>query len=175
MTDQPDIDESVLEEGSYYLSQIGLTDTQIASRLETTPENVRRLVESYRRRLQSGKATASDFDRTFWEGVKREAEGDVKVTFVSEKGFHHAWRSELSKLDGPALMSILEASTDFLNSDPNQKFLDFPAPKGYDPLVLDREVRKAIGVVTELLERVWREQKKEEDRTANREPKLKKG
>jgi hypothetical protein len=161
---QLDIDESVLEEGSYYLSQLGLTYAQIAAHFETTPADIRKLVGSYRRQLKSGKVVADEFDRAFWEGVKKEAEGDVKVTFVSEKGFHHAWRSELVKLDGHALMSMLEASKDFLNSDPNQKFLDYPAPKGYDPLALDREVRKAVGVISELLEGLWREHKAEEER-----------
>jgi len=160
---QSDIDDSVLEEGSYYLAQLGLTYDQIAARFETTPALVRKLVSSYKKRLKSGEVVADDFDRAFWDGVRKEAEGDVKVTFVSEKGFHHSWKSELSKLDGPALMSILEASKDFLNSDPNQNFLDFPAPKGYDPLALDREVRSAVAVVTELLDRLWKEQTSQKD------------
>ncbi|HYC12467.1 MAG TPA: hypothetical protein VEC02_07435 [Nitrososphaerales archaeon] len=159
-----EIDESVLEEGCYYLSSLGLTTQQIAAHFETTPTIVRKLVSSYKIRLKSGEVVADDFDRAFWEGVRREAEGDIKVTFVSEKGFHHAWRSELGKLDGPALMSILEASKDFLNSDPNQKFLDYPAPKGYDPLALDREVRNAVVVVNEALERLWRGQRTREER-----------
>jgi hypothetical protein len=164
LSHQPEIDESVLEEGCYYLSQLGLSYVQIAGHFETTPAAVRRLVGSYRRQLKSGKVAVDEFDRAFWEGVKKEAEGDVKLTFVSEKGFHHAWRSELTKLDGPALMSMLEASKDFLSSDPNQKFLDYPAPKGYDPLALDREVRKAVGVIGEILDAVWREHKAGEER-----------
>jgi len=168
MGQQPEIDESVLEEGSYYLSQLGLTYSQIATQFETTPARVREFVSSYKRQLKSGKVVADEFDRAFWEGVKKEAEGDVKVTFVSEKGFHHAWKSELIKLDGPALMSMLEASKDFLSSDPNQKFLDYPAPKGYDPLALDREVRKAVGVIGEILDEVWRQHKAEEERRRKR-------
>jgi len=152
----PEVDESVLEEGCYYLSQLGLDRDQIAERLETSPALVERLTKSYSKKLRTGRASASDFDRSFWEGVKKEAEGDVKVTFVSERGFHHAWKSELGRLDGTALMSILESSKDFLNSDPNRRFLDYPAPKGYDPLALDREVTKAVQVVTEILEEIWR-------------------
>jgi len=100
-----------------------------------------------------------DFDRTFWKEVRAEAEGDTKVTFVSEKGFHHAWRSDLKKLDGPSLMTIYESSKAFLDMDPNQRFLDYPAPKGYDPLALQREVKRAMGIVSSILEEKWEKEK----------------
>jgi len=166
--EHPDMDESVLEEGFYHLSQLGLTHAEIAAHFQTTPALVGRLISSYKRKLKSGEVVADDLDRAFWEGVKKEAEGDVKVTSLSEKGFHHAWRSELMKLDGRALMSILEASKDFLNSDPNRRFLDFPAPKGYDPLALDREVAKAVAVVTDILEGIWRKGNPEDGRRRKR-------
>ncbi len=153
---QPDdVSEEVLEEGCYHLSKLGLTFEQISKHFETSPERVAQLVKSYGSKLKSGKASAGDFDRAFWEDVKKEAEGDVKLTFLSEKGFHHAWKSGLEKLDGPALMSIYESSKDFLSADPNQKFLDYPPPKGFDPLAMDRELRKAIGVIGELLAEKW--------------------
>ncbi len=154
----PEVSEEILEEGCYYLSQLGLPDSQIALHFETSPEAVKRLVKSYSAKLKSGEVTAGDFDKVFWEDVKKEAEGDVKVTFVSDKGFHHSWKSELQRLDGRALMSVYEASKDFLSTDPNQKFLDYPAPKGYDPLAMDREVRKAVAVIGELLEQKWKEE-----------------
>ena len=144
--------------------KLGLTDSQVASHLETTPVKVTRLGRSYASKLRKGTVVPSEFDQAFWEGVKREAEGDMKLTFISEKGFHHAWMSELKKLDGPALMSIYEASKDFLGSDPNRKFLDFPTPKGYDPLALDREVRKAIEVIGGLLDEKWRAENRPEGR-----------
>jgi len=152
----PDISEEVLEEGCYYLSQLGLTNAQIAAHFETSPAMVARLAKSYSSKLKTGKVAAAEVDRAFWEDVKKEAEGDIKLTFVSDKGFHHAWKSELRKLDGRALMSIFEASKDFISSDPNQKFLDFPPPKGYDPLAMDREVKKAVTVVGELLAEKWK-------------------
>jgi hypothetical protein len=154
----PEVSEEILEEGCYYLAQLGLTDRKIGEHFETSSGHVRRLVESYSEKLKSGEVTAGDFDRAFWEDVKKEAEGDIKLTFVSEKGFHHSWKSELQRLDGRVLMSIYEASRDFLSSDPNQKFLDYPAPKGYDPLAMDREIRKAVAVSGELLEQRWKEE-----------------
>lgn len=151
-----EVSEEILEEGCYHLSRLGLTFEQISAHFETSPERVAGFVKSYESKLNSGKVTAGDVDRAFWEDVKKEAEGDVKLTFLSDKGFHHAWKSELRKLDGTALMSIYEASRDFLSADPNQKFLDYPPPKGYDPLAMDRELRKAVGVIGELLNEKWK-------------------
>jgi hypothetical protein len=154
----PEVDEEVLEEGCYYLSRLGLTSDQLAAQFEISPHKVNSLIKSYETKLKSGKVAAGDFDRVFWEDVKKEAEGDLKLTFLSDKGFHHAWKSELTKLDGPALMSIYEASKDFLSADPNEKFLDYPPPKGYDPLAMDRELKKAVGVIGELLADKWKQE-----------------
>ena len=165
-SDDAEVDEEVLEEGCYYLSRLGLTTEQLESHFGLPPAKAQKLAKSYEAKIKSGKVTPGDFDRVFWEDVKKEAEGDVKLTFLSEKGFHHGWKSELEKLDGPALMSIYESSKDFLNADPNQKFLDFPPPKGYDPLAMDREIRRAVGVVQELLESRWGPEKSSGSRKA---------
>jgi hypothetical protein len=158
-TPDPDISDEVLEEGCYYLSEMGLPIAQIAAHFETTPGRVKRLLEDYSLKLKKGEVVPGDVDRAFWEDVKKEAEGDVKLTFMSDKGFHHAWKSELARLEGPALMTIYERTKDFLGADPNQKFLDFPPPKGYDPLAMDRELRKAVSVVGDLLEEKWKSEK----------------
>ncbi|MDG6909445.1 MAG: hypothetical protein JRN57_00940 [Nitrososphaerota archaeon] len=152
-----EVSEEILEEGCYYLSRLGLTPEDIARHFETTPARASALARAYGSKLKSGEAVEGDFDRVFWEDVKKEAEGDVKLTFLSEKGFHHAWKSELQRLDGPALMSIFESSKDFLSADPNQKFLDYPPPKGYDPLAMDRELRKAVETIGGLLAEKWKE------------------
>jgi hypothetical protein len=154
-----EVSEEIMEEGCYHLSRLGLTNEQLASHFETSPAKVAAMIRSYGSKLKRGEVTPGEFDRVFWEDVKKEAEGDVKLTFLSDKGFHHAWRSELEKLDGPALMSIYEASKDFLGADPNQKFLDYPPPKGYDPLAMDREMKKAVGVIGELLAEKWQKEK----------------
>ncbi len=155
--DPEGVSEEVLEEGCFYLIDLGLTAESVAAHFEITPARASALAKSYGAKLKSGRAARGDFDKVFWEDVKKEAEGDVKLTFLSEKGFHHAWKSELQKLDGPALMSIYESSKDFLGADPNQKFLDFPPPKGYDPLAMDREMRKAVEIIGELLAEKWKE------------------
>lgn len=164
-----EVSDEILEEGCYHLSSMGLSTEQLARHFEVTPAKVKSLVKSYESKLRSGEVVQGDFDRAFWEDVKKEAEGDVKLTFLSDKGFHHGWKSELERLDGPALMSIYEASKDFLGADPNQKFLDYPPPKGYDPLAMDRELKKAVGVISVLLSEKW---KKENGKVAKDSPKL---
>lgn len=160
MPKQNEIDDAVLEEGSYYLNKLGSSPRDIAEHFEIPEADVRAMIKSYSAKLKDGTIVPDPFDETFWDEVRREAEGDVKVTFVSEKGFHHGWKSELRKLDGPALMSIFEASKDFTNLDPNQRFLEVKPPRGYDPLILDREVTKALGVISELLGEKWKESRK---------------
>ncbi len=155
----PEVSQDVLEEGCYYLSELGLADSKIAEQFETTPAEVPKLINAYAKKLKSGEVVPSEIDRVFWEDVKKEAEGDVKLTFLSGKGFHHAWKSELERLDGPALMSIFEVSKDFLGADPNQRFLDYPPPKGYDPLAMDRELKKAVGIIGDLLAEKWKRER----------------
>lgn len=159
LSDEERIDEEVLEEGCYYLSRSGLSKEQLAFHFGLSPSKVEALIRTYESKMKSGKVAPGDIDRVFWEDVKKEAEGDVKLTFLSEKGFHHAWKSELKRLDGSALMSIYESSKDFLNADPNRKFLEYPPPKGYDPLAMDREIRKAVGVIEGLLGEKWASEK----------------
>ena len=157
-----EISDEILEEGCYHLSRMGLSNDQLAAHFEISSQRVAALLLSYESKLKSGDVIAGEIDKAFWEDVKKEAEGDVKLTFLSEKGFHHAWKSELGRLDGPALMSIYEASKDFLSADPNQKFLDYPPPKGYDPLAMDRELRKAVGVIGGMLAEKWNSEKSSE-------------
>jgi hypothetical protein len=165
---QHEISEDVLEEGCYHLTQLGLTTREIANHFETTPARVTEYVERYESKIKLGEVVVAEVDRSFWMDVRREAEGDAKVTFISQRGFHHAWVSELKRLDGTALLSIFEASKDFLGTDQNSRFLDYPPPKGYDPLVLDREIRKAVDIVAALLEDKWKEQRGHGGRASKR-------
>jgi hypothetical protein len=81
------------------------------------------------------------------------------VTFVSDKVFHHAWRSDLEKMDGPSLMAVFESCKQFLNLDPNARFLQYSPPKNYDPLAMQREITKAVTVINSILESKWKHEK----------------
>jgi len=163
-----EVSEEVLEEGCYHLSKLGLEPSEIARHFEISEARVRGLASSYALKLKTGKVSSEPFDERFWQDVKKEAEGDVKLTFVSDKGFHHSWKSEVSKLGAGSLMNIYESSMDFLGADPNQKFLDYPPPKGYDPLAAEREVKKSVEVVKALLDDIWKKQKGARDALAKK-------
>lgn len=148
-------DDESLDEGCYYLSRLGLADEEIARRFETTADEVARRRERFASRLRSGEVIEEPVSLDFWRSVREEAEGNVKVTFVSGKGFHHAWRSDLKKLDGPTLLSIYESCKEFLNTDPNARFLQYDAPKNYDPLAMQREIARAVVVIGNILDENW--------------------
>ncbi|HUH99937.1 MAG TPA: hypothetical protein VLY65_02740 [Nitrososphaerales archaeon] len=159
-----EIDEAVLEEGSFYLSKLGLDAEAIAERFEIPRADVIRHKTRFERKLNRGEALEVSSDLAFWGSVKQEAEGNVKVTFVTEKGFHHAWRSDLEKLDGPTLLSIFEECKTFLNLDPNSRFLQYSPPKNYDPLAMQREISKAVTVINSILETKGKSQDKRPSR-----------
>ena len=150
--DGKEIDDDVLEEGAYYLSKLDLDVEAIAERFEVPPSQILKHKKRFEGKLKKGEAVETKVDLDFWKNVKHEAEGNVKVTFVSDKGFHHGWRSELEKLDSPALFSIFESCKTFLNLDPNSRFLEYSPPKNYDPLAMQREVSKAVTVISSILE-----------------------
>lgn len=164
------ISDEVLEEGCYHLYKLGLGIGDIARHFEITEAKARGFASSYELKLKEGRITSDPFDIRFWEDVKKEAEGDEKLTFVSDKGFHHSWKSEVSRLEPGALMNIYESSRDFLAADPNQRFLDYSPPKGYDPLAAEREVKKSVEIVRSLLDRMWKEEKNSERRGENKSP-----
>jgi len=161
-TGMDEIDDSVLEEGSYYLSKLDLDVEAIAERFEIPPAQVLRHKTRFEGKLKRGDVLEVDTDFAFWRNVKEEAEGNVKVTFVTDKGFHHSWRSDLEKLDGPSLLAIFESCKRFLNLDPNARFLEYSPPKNYDPLAMQREISKAVTVINSILEKKWKRDKKDE-------------
>jgi hypothetical protein len=166
-------DDATLDEGCYYLSELGLTAAEVASRLEIGEREVIERRKRFEDGIKAG-TTVEDMGREFWQSIKEEAEGNIKVTFVSGKGFHHAWRSDLRKFDGPTLLAIFESCKDFLNLDPNARFLQYDAPKNYDPLAMQREISKAVIVVGALLEEKWKEEgKPKKKRGARRASKTK--
>lgn len=151
------VDDDTLDEGCYYLSKLGLSDEEAGLRLEVPPGDVTRRRKRYGARLKSGELAEDPVSLEFWKSVREEAEGNVKVTFVSGKGFHHAWRSDLEKMDGPTLLSIYESCKEFLNLDPTSRFVQYDPPKTYDPLAMQREIAKAVVVVGNILEEKWKE------------------
>lgn len=143
-----------LDEATYYLKKLGLTDKEVASRLEQTQAEIRKRNRRHDSRIRSGLIKYSDSDRTFWKDLISESEGDVKITFVRNDGFYHCRRSDLEAMDGTALMEIFDASKHFLNLDPNYHhgFLEGKSPVGFDPLALAREIKQAVMLIEQILQ-----------------------
>ncbi len=157
-----EVDEDTLDEGCFYLSKLGLGGPEIAKRFELNEGEVAERKARFVARLKSGEAVESESDLKFWSDIMKEAEGNTKVTFVTDKGFHHAWRSDLEKFDGPTLFAIYESCKHFLDLDPSSRFLEYAPPKNYDPLAMQREINKAVIVIGALLENRWKGADKKE-------------
>lgn len=145
------VNEEVLEEASYHLRKLGLSFHEIAERFEISDESAEQLFSRFESKLAMGVAKDDPLARNYWQSVSREAVGDVKVTFVSQDGFHHGWKSDLDKMDSQTLMMIFERSKEFLETDPNKYFLNIPPPLGYDPLAFSRQVKTAVELIQEIL------------------------
>jgi hypothetical protein len=156
-TDTEGIDEGILDEGCFYLTQLGMTPLEVGARFEISEGQVTKRGNRFAKMLKEGKVSEEAISTDFWKSVREEAEGNVKVTFVSEKGFHHSWRSDLKKLDGVTLLSLFESCKSFLDLDPSARFLEYKTPKNYDPLAMQREISKAVVVIGALLEEKWKE------------------
>jgi hypothetical protein len=143
--DRDVIDDDILDEGCFYLTRLGMTPAEVAARFEISQSQVASRAARFSRRLEGGKIAEEPVSADFWKSIREEAEGNVKVTFVSEKGFHHSWRSDLRKLDGATLLSLYESSKDFLSLDPNARFLEYKTPKNYDPLAMQEKGSKQAG------------------------------
>jgi hypothetical protein len=154
-------DETVLDEGCFYLTRQGMTPQEVAVRFEISESQVAKRAGRFEKMLKEGKVPEESVSTEFWKSIREEAEGNVKVTFVSEKGFHHSWRSDLSKLDGPTLLSLFESCKSFLDMDPSSRFLEYKTPKNYDPLAMQREISKAVVVIGGLLDDKWKAEQKE--------------
>lgn len=154
--------DDALDEGCYYLSELGLTAKEVGGRLEIPAREVTARRKRFAAALKSGRVVEEPVSLDFWKSVREEAEGNIKVTFISGKGFHHAWRSDLRKFDGETLLAIYESCKEFLNLDPNARFLQYDAPRNYDPLAMQREIAKAVVVIGNLLEEKWKEEKAKE-------------
>ena len=148
---EPNVSEEVVEEACYYLRQLGMSFETIGEKFEITRERAEELYSRFQHKLTVGLARHDALTKNYWESVFREAAGDVKVTFLSQDGFHHGWKSDLESMDDETLMMIFERSKVFLETDANKYFLNIPPPPGYDPLAFSRQVKTAVEVIEQIL------------------------
>lgn len=148
-----------LGEACYYLLKKGLTLEQVSKALEIPQEEVTQLRKRFESRIASGKAVESEVDKNLWEDVYNDSVGNEKITFVKDNGFYHCRRSDLEDMDSTALMAIFESSKQFLDFDMYKPYLKSKPPVGYDPMAMQRQIKRAVEIIEVLLKQRWEGEK----------------
>jgi len=145
-----------LGEACYYLLKKGLTIEQASKALELSEGDATRLCKQFELRMARGEATENQVDKSLWEDVFNDSVGNEKITFVRDDGFYHCRRSDLDKMDSQALMAIFETSKKFLDFDMYRRYLDSKPPVGYDPMAMQRQIKRAVELIEQVLKQRWR-------------------
>ncbi|HEY5620868.1 MAG TPA: hypothetical protein VIK88_04370 [Candidatus Bathyarchaeia archaeon] len=149
-----------MQEACYYLHKKGLTYQELSEALEIPVQKAMQLFQEYESKLAKGLAQENEVDKALWEDVYNDSIGNEKVTFVRDDGFYHCLRSDLDKMDSQALMAIFETSKKFLDFDMYKRYLGTKPPVGYDPMALQRQVKRAMGIIEEILKQRWEKEGK---------------
>jgi hypothetical protein len=144
-----------LQEACYYLRKKGLTFPELSKALDITQAQATKLFEEYASKIASGAASENEVDRNLWEDIRNDSFGNEKITFARDDGFYHCRRSDLELMESSALMSIFESSRKFLDFDMYKRYLNTKPPVGYDPMALQRQVKRAIELVQDILKQRW--------------------
>ena len=144
-----------LQEACYYLKKKGLTIEQVSKALEISEQEATRLCQRFEARIVSGDAVENEIDRNLWEDVYNDSVGNEKITFVRDNGFYHCRKADLDKMDSPALMAIFETSKKFLDFDMYRRYLDSKPPVGYDPMTMQRQIKRAVDLIEQVLKQRW--------------------
>jgi hypothetical protein len=141
-----------LQEACYYLRKKGLSIGELSRILEVPETRVLALFNEYQEQIDKGLVSENEVDRTLWEDVYNDSMGNEKVTFVRDNGFYHCRKSDLEKMESPALMSIFETSKKFLDFDMYRRYLDSKPPVGYDPMAMQRQIKRAVDIINKILD-----------------------
>ncbi len=147
-----------LEEACYYLRKKGLTFLELSKVLDAPEDKVEAMFNAYESKIAKGLAEENEVDRNLWEDVYNDSIGNEKITFARDDGFYHCRISDLEKMESPALMAIFETSKKFLDFDMYRPYLDTKAPVGYDPMALQRQVKRAVDLIQEILDDRWKKE-----------------
>ena len=152
---EDDDSSQYLQEACYYLLKKGLTLEQVSKALEVSEQEATRLYHEFESKIASGKTEENEVDRNLWEDVYNDSVGNEKITFVRDNGFYHCRRDDLDKMDSPALMAIFETSKKFLDFDMYRRYLDSKPPVGYDPMAMQRQIKRAVDLIEQILKQRW--------------------
>ena len=150
-----------LQEACYYLRKKGLSFPELSKALEISEAQATELFEEYASRIAAGAASENEVDKNLWEDIHNDSYGNEKITFARDDGFYHCRRSDLELMESSALMSIFESSKKFLDFDMYKPYLDTKPPVGYDPMALQRQVKRSIELIQEILDQRWKKEPSE--------------
>jgi len=153
-----------LQEACYYLRRKGLSFMELSKALEISEAQATRLFEEYASKIAAGAASENEVDKNLWEDIHNDSFGNEKITFARDDGFYHCRRSDLELMESSALMSIFESSKKFLDFDMYKPYLNTKPPVGYDPMALQRQVKRAIELIQEILNQRFKKDQNKSDR-----------
>ncbi|HEY4674112.1 MAG TPA: hypothetical protein VIH03_08100 [Nitrososphaerales archaeon] len=145
--------ELAVEDGCYYLRELGMNVGEISKLFEISEDDVRKKCKAFAKKLKSKKIIQSEFDKKFWEDVMQEARGNEKITLVDSKGeFYHGRRVDLEKAETKDLMALFDYGKEYLNNVPPMvlESLDKNKP-GYNPLSPIKQLKDGLKIVEEIL------------------------
>jgi hypothetical protein len=148
------MEDSYVEEACFYLSELKLSIAEIAKEFNMTPDQVELATRNYKEKIDSGRVSYEEETRDFWAKNVKESSGDEKITLVDEKGrYYHGWKSEIERMSTEQLVNLLVVNKQYSDRHPLSEFSKAQPVIGYDPLVPLRNIRRAISIIDETLQR----------------------
>lgn len=148
------LEEEYVEEACFYLSELKLPAAEIEKVLNVTSDVVKKSIETYRNKINSGSIKYEDDAKDFWAKILRENKGDEKITLVDEKGrYYHGWRSEIESRPTEQLVELLVVNKQYSDKHPLSEFSKTQPVVGYDPIVPLRNIRRTVSIIDEILQK----------------------
>jgi hypothetical protein len=148
------LEDEYVQEACYYLSELKLSQEEIAKEFKLTPEQVSVAISGYKAMLDSGAVFYSEDTKAFWAKNLRESSGDEKITLVDDKGrYYHGWKSEMEEMTTEQLVKLLVVNKQYSDRHPLSEFSKTQPVVGYDPLIPLRNIRRTVSIIDEILQR----------------------
>ena len=142
------------EEVCFYLFELKKSIAEIASELGMSESQVVEAVQSYKKKIDEGKISYDPDATEFWKKAQRESSGDERITLVDDKGrYYHGWKSEFEKMSTEQLVELLVVNKKYSDAHPLSEFSKTQPAVGYDPIVPLRNIRRAVFIIEELLQK----------------------
>lgn len=143
-----------LEEACFYLFELNKPSLEIAAELKLSEDEVNRAILDYRKKIEAGRLSYDPDAKEFWRKIDQESRGDERITLVDEKGrYYHGWKSELEKMTTEQLAELLFVNKKYSDSHPLSEFSKTQPTVGYDPIIPLRNIRRAVSVIDEILQK----------------------